>query len=397
MANPSDLDLLTAGIRAWNSYWDPGSRKILRMVPASDSKLIFEPKDWSAIHGSRERNPDLSNADLEGRNLAGINLEGADLRGANLSRCNLYGANLWNANLSGANLQDAVLDDVAAGDTLLNCADLRRASVSGACMGRVSLAQADLSGANCFSSRFLEVDFTETDLTSTHLVSVQFLQAHFERTVFRNATLGHNVFGECSFRAMVGLTECEYRFKSYLDPMTIARSEALPTQFYRGCGWPDSLIQSVPALLHNKANLTSCFISYSSQDEELARMLHEDLNSNGIRSWFAPENLKVGDKFRNQIDESISQHEHLLLIFSQASLNSRWVEKEVETALELEAVQRRSILTPIRVDDEVLRASCGWAADIRRTRHIGDFRAWRDPENYRRVFDRLMRDLCAAQ
>jgi hypothetical protein len=90
------------------------------------------------------------------------------------------------------------------------------------------------------------------------------------------------------------------------------------------------------------------------------------------------------------------QHEKLLLILSAASIASRWVEKEVETALELEAVQKRSILVPIRVDDEVLKVSSGWAADIRRTRHIGDFREWQELGGYRAAFDRLVRDLTTS-
>ena len=34
-----------------------------------------------------------------------------------------------------------------------------------------------------------------------------------------------------------------------------------------------------------------------------------------------------------------------------------------------------------------------WAADIRRTRHIGDFIGWKDPDGYQKAFQRLLRDL----
>jgi len=37
----------------------------------------------------------------------------------------------------------------------------------------------------------------------------------------------------------------------------------------------------------------------------------------------------------------------------------------------------------------------GWAADIRRTRHIGDFTQWQDHDVYQQAFDRLLRDLKA--
>jgi hypothetical protein len=40
-----------------------------------------------------------------------------------------------------------------------------------------------------------------------------------------------------------------------------------------------------------------------------------------------------------------------------------------------------------------MEASQPWAADIRRSRHIGDFSRWKDHDYYRKRFDRLLRDL----
>jgi hypothetical protein len=36
-----------------------------------------------------------------------------------------------------------------------------------------------------------------------------------------------------------------------------------------------------------------------------------------------------------------------------------------------------------------------WAASLRRMRHIGDFRAWKDHDPYQKSFERLLRDLKA--
>ncbi len=36
-----------------------------------------------------------------------------------------------------------------------------------------------------------------------------------------------------------------------------------------------------------------------------------------------------------------------------------------------------------------------WAGDIRRTRHIGDFRRWKRHDAYQKAFGRLLRDLQA--
>jgi hypothetical protein len=150
----------------------------------------------------------------------------------------------------------------------------------------------------------------------------------------------------------------------------------------------------------------SCFVSHSSQDAPIAQRINDDLRKNGIESWYAPEDLKIGDRFRLQIDESIKLHDKVLLILSRSSVRSTWVESEVETALEHE--RRRSqdlpendwrsatILFPICIDDAVFEASSGWAAEVRRTRHIGDFRSWQDPDRYEAALKRLLRDLAAS-
>ena len=105
----------------------------------------------------------------------------------------------------------------------------------------------------------------------------------------------------------------------------------------------------------------SCFISYSNQDDEFAQRLHADLQQKGVRCWFAPEDLKIGDKFRTRIDESIRVYDKLMVILSENSIRSPWVEEEVEAALEKERKQNKLALFPIRLDDAVMETERAWA------------------------------------
>ena len=74
------------------------------------------------------------------------------------------------------------------------------------------------------------------------------------------------------------------------------------------------------------------------------------------------------------------------------------MEIEVETAFEKERRQdNKPVLFPIRLDDAVMQTEEAWAADIRRTRHIGDFRRWKDHDPYQQAIQRLLRDLKAEQ
>jgi TIR domain len=163
--------------------------------------------------------------------------------------------------------------------------------------------------------------------------------------------------------------------------------------FLRGVGVPEEWIAFYQSTMMYPIQYHSCFISYSSKDEALARRLHADLQDQGVRCWFAPEDMKIGDKIRPRIDEAIHMQDKLLLLLSKHSIASTWVEDEVEAALEKEQRQQREVLFPVRLDESVMQTSQAWAAKLRRTRHIGDFTTWTNPQAYQIAFDRLLRDL----
>ncbi len=66
--------------------------------------------------------------------------------------------------------------------------------------------------------------------------------------------------------------------------------------------------------------------------------------------------------------QSIRLHDKLLLVLSENSVGSRWVEQEVETAL-AEEEAGREVLFPVRLDDTVMGIQTGWPALVKRTRH----------------------------
>jgi hypothetical protein len=141
----------------------------------------------------------------------------------------------------------------------------------------------------------------------------------------------------------------------------------------------------------------SCFISYSSKDEAFADRLHAELQINGVRCWFAPDDFKIGDKIRPTIDDSIRAHDKLLLILSKHSIASNWVEHEVEIALAREQEQKLTLLFPIRLDDAVMEIKTGWPSHIRYTRNIGDFRQWHNDDAFKKALNRLLHDLKATE
>ena len=259
-------------------------------------------------------------------------------------------------------------------------------------------ALADFTGAFLKEVNFNETNLEEASLRSAALTWTIFSHAQLAEADFTGAHLGWTTFGDNDLSEVKGLDDAIHIGPSIVGVETIYRSKGnIPEAFLRGCGVPDELIVNARALAtaRNPIRFYSCFISYSSKDQEFADRLYADLQNKGVRCWFAPEDLKIGDRFRDRIDESIRLHDKLLLILSEHSVSSPWVSDEVEAAIEREHKEGRTVLFPIKIDDAVMESEQAWAATIRRTRHIGDFTRWKDHDSYQKAFDRLLRDLKA--
>ena len=77
-----------------------------------------------------------------------------------------------------------------------------------------------------------------------------------------------------------------------------------------------------------------CFCSESAQRPRLLEDLmgtiaqkgtyhgirHADLQSKGVRCWFASEDMKIGDRLRPRLDETIRLYDKLLLVLSKTSV-----------------------------------------------------------------------------
>ncbi len=201
------------------------------------------------------------------------------------------------------------------------------------------------------------------------------------------------ILGDVDLSGCKGLESCRHGGPSIIDHSTLRRSGLLPLAFLRGVGLPDNVIDYLPSLLNQPIQFYSCFISYSSRDEPFAERLHADLQANGVRCWFAPHDMRTGDRIRTRIDEVIRVHQKLLLILSADAIASDWVEKEVETAFERERETGGTVLFPIRLDTAVMERTTGWAADIKRSRHITDFARWKRHDAYSKALGLLLRDL----
>lgn len=75
------------------------------------------------------------------------------------------------------------------------------------------------------------------------------------------------------------------------------------------------------------------FISYSSKDQEKANAIRRIFLNNNISCWMAPYDIPAGTKYAFVINDAIKDAACLVLLFTNASQESIFVEKEVERAV----------------------------------------------------------------
>lgn len=330
-----------------------------------------------------EAHPDLRGADFRKLDLSSANLRGAELSEAILGKTRLTNADLRDADLRGVDLCRAVLRKADLEATDLSGADLGMADLRSANLGGARLIRADLRGARLGKANLRGANLSRAGLLGASLAAAECAGVTFSETAFADTLLA----------GAKGLDSCHHRGPSTIDHRTLQRSGQLPLTFLRGCGLPDNMIEYLPSLLNQPFEFFSCFISYSSADKEFAQKLYNDLQSNSVRCWFAPEDMGIGNKILDTVDEAIRLRDKVVLILSTSSINSGWVEDEVTKAFSEERKREQTMLVPIYIDKAVMETQEAWAVKLRDSRHIGDFENWKDRDVYQKNFEYLLRTL----
>jgi TIR domain/Pentapeptide repeats (8 copies) len=323
---------------------------------------------WNEWYGENRDRPDFKDADLSNANLSGANLRDANLSGANLLNADLSGANFFAADLSHTDLDGADLANADFTDT-----DLRRAT---------------LCYANLLGARLHHADLNEAD--------------------FQYAFAGLTKFVNCDLSVAKGLELIQHFGPSTIGIDTIYKSKGkIPESFLRGCGVPEGFITQMSSLVDAKDGIQfySCFISHSTNDKEFADHLHKQMQQAHLRVWYAPQDIQGGKKVHEQIDTAIRIYDKLLIVLSEASLQSEWVMDELRKGFKEERDTRKRKLFPVRLTDYktlqswVCRDSISGKdlAEEVRQYFIPDFSNWKDHDQFEMAFARLLKDLRAEE
>ncbi len=388
MANQEQLSILKQGVEVWNEWREENP----------DAKID--------LSGAYLYKADLRDAMLNNAKLNSTDLTYADMSGSKLKDANLSGAQLYQANLSGADLYQAKLRAAQLGSAILTDAYMSLANLFRANLISADLRRAELSLANLEEADLHEADLREADLTEANLHN-----ANLARSFFSLAKLGGTIIGMIELSETIGLEDVIHIGPSSISTDTFVLSKGkIPEVFLRGCGLSDWEIEEVklynPDLSNAEINdiqykiyalratrafqISPLFISYGHTDSLFVDKVETQLKAKGIRFWRDIHEMKAG-RIEAQIDRAISQNPTLLLVLSENSIKSDWVEHEVRTARELEKDMGRDVLCPIALDDSW--KSSPWPKRVMEQimeYNILDFSAWEDDVKFEGMFRKLI-------
>lgn len=75
------------------------------------------------------------------------------------------------------------------------------------------------------------------------------------------------------------------------------------------------------------------FISYASEDKELATKISRLLESVGLRVWLDESHIMPADNWAERISQALKESRAMVVLVSPAAVNSERVRREIEFAL----------------------------------------------------------------
>ncbi len=165
--------------------------------------------------------------------------------------------------------------------------------------------------------------------------------------------------------------------------------------------WTSEILETVRGLDADNGKdidaAVTCFISYSHKDEAFVAKLYQALKNKNVDVWFAPARMKAGVKLYEEIERNVRLYDKFLLVISENSINSQWVNAEIRIAFDEEIRSNVRKLMPIRLVDfaALLKWKCfnadlgrDMAAELREY-FIPNFRGWRRSNKFERSVEEL--------
>jgi hypothetical protein len=93
------------------------------------------------------------------------------------------------------------------------------------------------------------------------------------------------------------------------------------------------------------------FLSHAHEDKPFVRNLAAHLRAAGHSVWIDEAEINVGDSLIEKISAGLDQVDFVCAVLSKSSIESRWVQRELEIATIREMDEGRVVVLPLLLDD----------------------------------------------
>src|SRR6266567_4599763 len=84
------------------------------------------------------------------------------------------------------------------------------------------------------------------------------------------------------------------------------------------------------------------FVCYSHRDKKLVEIIAETLKQRGVNVWYDEWEMRPGSVLHRSILKGIENADYFLVIISENSINSSWVEYELSSAM-IEEIEKQHV------------------------------------------------------
>jgi hypothetical protein len=96
--------------------------------------------------------------------------------------------------------------------------------------------------------------------------------------------------------------------------------------------------------------MPTVFLSYAKADAQMVDRVARDIQSQGVDVWMDRQDLRAGQEWLPQIEEAISKADFMLVFISKSSLDSKWVQREYQAALQQQVKSGGTRLIPVLLE-----------------------------------------------
>lgn len=243
----------------------------------------------------------------------------------------------------------------------------------------ISGANGDVLKTTTFKSYLgqLDIDDTEVDEVLFDLLSSWVRVFPGKNILFSDIYVSTDIHISKIERGINGL-----KFSGYIEELSNSLLKVLPKVL--DITKSSSILKSSERLKSVKAGrMPSIFLSHNSKDKFFVRELAERLSKMGVKVWIDEAEIKVGDSLTEKIGKAIEEMDFVGVVLSQNSINSQWVQKELQIALQEEFRKKRVVVLPLLLEPVELPA-------FLKDKLYADFTT---PEKFKESFPKLLKAL----